>query len=71
MLNNFQRTGVLVVNLGSPYTLSAAAIRQFLRPFLMDRRVISLPWLLRAVIVYGLVLPFRPRKLIEQYHAIS
>lgn len=70
MSNNDQRTGVLVVNLGSPRALSVTAIRQFLRPFLMDRRVIDLPWLLRALIVYGLVLPFRPKKLIEQYHAI-
>lgn len=65
-----EKVGVLLVNLGSPTALTTRAIRQFLRPFLMDRRVIDLPWLLRAIIVYGLVLPFRPKKLIDQYAAI-
>lgn len=64
------RTGVLLINLGSPSELSPASIRQFLQQFLMDPRVIDLPWALRAMIVYGLVSPFRPKMLIPQYESI-
>ncbi len=65
-----KKVGVLIVNLGSPSGLNKSAIRAFLREFLMDERVIDLPWLARALIVYGLVLPFRPQRLISQYGEI-
>ncbi|MDF1655290.1 MAG: ferrochelatase [Coxiellaceae bacterium] len=65
-----KKIGVLIVNLGSPSGLNKSAIRAFLREFLMDKRVIDLPWLARAMIVYGIVLPFRPQKLISQYREI-
>ncbi|MDF1796798.1 MAG: ferrochelatase [Coxiellaceae bacterium] len=65
-----KKTGVLIINLGSPSNLSVSAIRAFLREFLMDKCVIDLPWLARALIVYGLVLPFRPQRLVSQYKEI-
>ncbi len=73
VINNMsvqQKVGVLIVNLGSPSALTTQAIRAFLREFLMDKYVIDLPWLARAMIVYGLVLPFRPKRLIPQYEEI-
>ena len=36
----------------------------------MDPRVIDLPWLLRAVIVYGCILPWRPRRMARRYTKI-
>lgn len=63
-------TGVLLCNLGSIDALDAVSVRRFLRPFLMDSRVVDLPWPLRAALVYGIVLPLRPKKVLPQYQKI-
>ena len=42
------KTGILLVNLGSPDSPSTSDVRRYLREFLMDKRVIDVPWLLRA-----------------------
>ncbi len=61
------RTGVLLVNLGTPQAPTASAIRAYLRQFLSDQRVVELPRLLWLPILYGFILPFRPRKLVHAY----
>ena len=61
------KTGVLLVNLGTPDAPTAPAIRRFLRQFLSDRRVIDLPRALWLPILYGFILPFRPGRLAEAY----
>ena len=63
-------TAVLLVNLGSPEAPKASAIRKFLRNFLADRRVVELPALLWYPILYGVILPFRPRRLVSLYKSI-
>lgn len=65
-----ERTVVLLVNLGTPSSTSLKAVRQFLKEFLMDKRVIQSAWLLRALLVYGLILPFRTKKTQSAYKAI-
>ena len=62
--------GVLLVNLGSPEAPTPGAIRRYLRQFLSDRRVIELPRLLWLTILYCFVLPFRPRRIAENYQRI-
>ena len=62
--------GVLLVNLGSPQAPTPGAIRRYLRQFLSDRRVIELPRLLWLTILYCFVLPFRPRRIAENYKRI-
>ncbi|MEO7934033.1 MAG: ferrochelatase [Chthoniobacterales bacterium] len=62
--------GVLLVNLGSPDSTSVRDVRCYLREFLMDSRVIDVPWLLRFLIVYGCILPFRPRHSARAYRSI-
>lgn len=64
------KTGILLVNLGTPTAPTVPAVRRFLREFLMDPRVIDLPWLMRSLLVYGFILPFRPRKTTKAYQAI-
>ena len=64
------KTGVLLVNLGTPDAPDAAAVRRYLAQFLMDRRVIDVNVVSRALLVYGAVLPFRPRKSAAQYRTI-
>ena len=50
---------VLLVNLGSPASPSVADVRRYLNEFLMDGRVIDVPWPLRRLIV-GMILINRP-----------
>lgn len=64
------RTGVLLINLGSPDSTDVGDVRTYLREFLMDGRVIDAPWPVRFMIVHGFVLPFRPRKSAEAYESI-
>jgi len=61
--------GVLLVNLGSPDSTAVSDVRRYLREFLMDGRVIDVPWLMRAFIV-GMVLIRRPRESAEAYRKI-
>ncbi len=65
------KTGVILANLGTPTAPTKKAIRQFLRPFLQDKRVIQdiAPWLWR-IILEGFILPFRPKKLVHNYQKI-
>jgi protoporphyrin/coproporphyrin ferrochelatase len=64
------RAGVLLLNLGTPDAPTPAAIRPYLREFLSDRRVVDLPRALWLPILYGVILPLRPRKLAPQYARI-
>ncbi len=64
------KRGVLLINLGSPDSPQVADVRRYLGEFLMDGRVIDIPWLWRFLIVNCFILPFRPRKSAEAYHKI-
>jgi ferrochelatase len=62
--------GVLLVNLGSPNSPSVPDVRRYLREFLMDPRVMDVPYLSRFLLVNGAILPFRPKQSAEAYHKI-
>src|SRR5579862_9801884 len=62
--------GVLLVNLGSPDSPAVGDVRRYLRQFLMDERVIDLPYLSRFLLVNACILPFRPKQSAEAYHKI-
>ena len=62
--------GLLLINLGTPASPTPIAVRQYLNEFLLDRRVIDLPWPLRYALVKGIILPFRSRKSAEAYKSI-
>ena len=64
------KKGLLLINLGTSEQPTTGAIRRYLRPFLTDKRVITLPRLLRTILVYGLILPFRPKRLVTAYKSI-
>jgi ferrochelatase len=53
------KTGVLIVNLGTPDAPTRGAVYRYLREFLTDRRVITYPWLARQLLVQGIIAPFR------------
>lgn len=64
------RTAVLLVNLGTPTAPDAGAVRRFLREFLSDPRVVEIPRIIWWPILYGIVLPLRPRKTAAKYASI-
>jgi len=53
------KTGVLLVNLGTPDAPQRGAVYRYLRQFLLDPRVIDYPWLPRQLLVQGIIAPFR------------
>lgn len=65
-----QRSGVLFVNLGTPDAPTAPAIRRYLREFLSDRRVVEIPRPVWMAILYGFILPLRPRRLVHAYQSV-
>lgn len=65
-----QRTGLLLLNLGTPDAPTPRAIRRYLRQFLSSPRVIELPRPLWLPILYGFILPLRPRRVAHAYRQI-
>jgi ferrochelatase len=61
------KTGVLLINLGSPEAPTAAAVRPYLREFLSDPRVLDIPAPLRWLLLNAVILPTRPAKSAEAY----
>ncbi|MBT0607267.1 ferrochelatase [Aequorivita echinoideorum] len=62
--------GVLLVNLGSPDSTDPKDVKKYLDEFLMDPRVIDVPYWLRAFLVKGIILNTRPKKSAEAYQRI-
>ncbi len=58
------------MNLGSPDSTSIKDVKRYLDEFLMDERVIDKPWLFRALLVKGIIVPFRAPKSAEAYKSI-
>jgi len=65
-----KRKGILLVNLGSPDSYSVQDVTKYLDEFLMDERVLDLPYLLRRFIVSAFILPKRPQKSAHAYETI-
>lgn len=64
------KKGILLVNLGTPDSPSTADVRKYLDEFLMDERVIDIPPLRRALLVKGIIVPFRSPKSAKLYKEI-
>jgi protoporphyrin/coproporphyrin ferrochelatase len=62
--------GVLLVNLGSPESPTPKDVKPYLDEFLMDKYVIDVPYLLRALLVRGIILQTRPKKSAAAYKKI-
>ena len=62
--------GVLLLNLGSPGSPTAPAIRRWLRQFLHDHAVVDTTRWIWCPVLYGIILPLRPRKLVPLYARI-
>ena len=66
----YGKTGVLIVNLGTPDSTSWWDIRKYLKEFLSDRRVIEVNPVLWQIILNLFILTFRPSKTAHAYKKI-
>ncbi len=64
------RTGVLLVNVGTPDSPSTKDVRKYLREFLMDPYVIDIPAFNRFLLVNLIIAPFRAPKSAKVYRKI-
>ena len=62
-----KKTGVLLVNLGTPDSTATGDVRKYLREFLMDKRVIDFPFIFRWMLVNLIIAPFRAPKSAKEY----
>ncbi len=63
-------TGILMVNLGTPDAPTPRALRRYLRQFLGDPRVVTLPRWLWLPILYGIILTVRPPRSARLYRQV-
>ena len=64
------KKGVLLVNLGSPDSTKVKDVRKYLDEFLMDERVIDIPYWKRYLLIKGIILNTRPKKSAAAYKKI-
>ncbi len=64
------RTGILLVNLGTPEAATASALRRYLGQFLWDPRVVEIPRAIWWLILNGIILRVRPAKSAAKYASI-
>lgn len=64
------KTGILLVNLGTPNSYQPKDVYRYLIEFLSDNRVIDFSWLRRQLLVRGLIVPFRYRQSAHLYKSL-
>src|SRR5690554_93914 len=70
MNRNKAKIGVLMVNVGTPDSPSTADVRKYLREFLMDRRVMDIPFVYRWLLINLIIAPFRAPKSAVEYRKL-
>ncbi|MHB1116486.1 ferrochelatase [Sideroxydans sp.] len=65
-----EKTGILLINLGTPDAPTAQAVRPYLKEFLGDPRVVEIPRLIWWLILNGIILNVRPKKSAAKYASI-
>lgn len=68
--NSSDRTGVVLINLGTPDRPVCPSLRKYLAEFLMDPRVVEIPKLLRLILVRGIIVNVRSHKSAANYRKI-
>lgn len=64
------KTGVLMINLGTPDAPTAKALRAYLKQFLSEPRIVEFPRWLWWFILNGIILNVRPAKSAKKYEQI-
>ncbi len=69
-MENKQKTGVLLANLGTPDAPTAKAVSAFLSEFLHDQRVVDMTRWLWCPLLHGIILPIRSPKVAKLYQSV-
>jgi len=64
------KRGIVLMNLGSPDSTEVKDVKRYLNEFLMDERVIDIPYVFRFLLVKGFITPPRAPKSAEAYKTI-
>ena len=67
---NMTKQSILLVNLGTPESATPAGVKAFLKPFLSDPRVVSIPRLFWLPLLNGVILPLRSKRVAKAYQSI-
>jgi len=62
-----EKTGILLINLGTPDAPTTEAVRRYLKEFLGDPRVVEMPKAIWWLILNGIILNTRPKKSAAKY----
>ena len=65
-----KKKGVLLVNLGTPDSTAVSDVRKYLREFLMDKRVIDIPFVNRWMLINFIIAPLRAPKSAIEYERL-
>ena len=61
------KRAIVLMNLGSPDSTDVKDVSKYLKEFLMDKRVLDTPYLIRSVLVKGIIVPFRAPRSAHAY----
>ncbi len=64
------KTGILLTQIGTPDALTVKGVRQYLKKFLSDPRVIEVPRMIWWPILHGFILRVRPKRSLKLYQEI-
>lgn len=64
------RKCLLLLNVGTPDSPQKTDVRKYLTQFLNDEYVIDLPWLVRKILVNGIIIPFRINTSVKIYEEL-
>lgn len=64
------KTGILLVNLGTPDAPTTETVRSYLKEFLSDPRVVEIPKAIWWLILNGIILNTRPKKSAAKYATV-
>jgi ferrochelatase len=65
-----KQRAIIIMNLGSPGSTKIKDVKKYLTEFLMDERVIDKPYLIRSLLVKGIIVPLRKGRSAEAYSCI-
>jgi len=65
-----KKKGILLINTGTPSAPTVKAVRKYLGQFLMDPYMLDMPFLMRWLLVHGIILRTRPRHSARLYKEI-
>ncbi|MGR5093643.1 ferrochelatase [Vibrio maritimus] len=69
-MSESSKTGVLLVNLGTPDEPTAKGVKRFLEEFLHDHRVVDMTRWIWCPVLHGIILPVRSPKVAKAYQSV-